>query len=453
MRLRNPSIRLRLTIWYAAFLLIILGSVSIGVYTLMRHNMESMLRSKLDGGYSTVEAVVRNSGGDMMDVVHLGQEEMFEISRDGSPVYRTIAWDRVVMETGLDTLGHDTYGSFRAPGGRSYRLRAGSIPELGYDLTLAQETTEIENVLGRLALILLTVMPSAIMLAVVSGYLLAGRALSPVDRITSKAREITADRLSERLPSPNPDDEIGRLAAVFNDTLARLEDSFERMRRFTADASHELRTPLTSIRSVGEVALRGPQDGDSYRESIGSILEEIDRLTYVVDDLLILARGDSSGASLSPQKLDLHSLVSRVVDELNVLAEEKDQTLTITGAGPVFAILDRATMHRAIANVVHNAVRYTQNGGVIEVSTAFAARESVSVEITDNGPGIPAEERERVFKRFYRIDEARSRAEGGAGLGLAIARWAVEANGGRIEFCDVDGPGTCCRMTFPPAGA
>jgi heavy metal sensor kinase len=270
-----------------------------------------------------------------------------------------------------------------------------------------------------------------------------------VRTITRKAQDITAENLSERLPVKNPHDEIGHLAAVFNETLGRLENSFEQLRRFTADASHELRTPLTSIRSVGEVALKKTMDTKSYQEAIGSMLEETERLTHLVDKLLILARGDAGKAKLVPSLVDMGKLVNEVVEELKILAEEKSQTLSTSTQQGAVANVDKETIRLALSNILHNAILYTQEGGRVDVHATKTEQDEVTIDIIDNGPGIPESERVKVFERFYRVDKARSRAEGGAGLGLAIARWAVEVNRGSITFRTNNEPGTHCRIILP----
>jgi heavy metal sensor kinase len=288
--------------------------------------------------------------------------------------------------------------------------------------------------------------PAALLLALLGGYFLAGRALSPIQTITRKAQDITAENLSERLPVKNPHDEIGHLATVFNDTLSRLEYSFEQLVRFTADASHELRTPLTSLRSVGEVALKQSLDKISCQEAIGSMLEETERLTHLVDNLLILARGDAEKVKLTPSSVDMSKIVEEIVEELRILADEKNQRLSESIEKDIEVEVDKETIRLAVSNILHNAIRYTQEGGEVEVHMTKTERNGVIIDIIDNGPGIPEAERAKVFERFYRVDKARSRAEGGAGLGLAIARWAVEVNGGAIDFHDNDGPGTLCRI-------
>lgn len=449
MSFRRSSIRFRLTLWYAAILLFILCIISLGVYTFTKNRLESMAQSKLDSGYSTIENVVRISHGDLYDVVHLGQNIFFQLTREGKVEYQTKAWDDLHFTKKRGKGPSLTYDSWRSPEGRLYKLKRGPIYEYGYELYFAQDITEVEESLGTLAAILLAGIPCAFILAFIGGYFLARRALSPVNAITQKAREITAESLSERLPVPNPKDEIGRLAAVFNNTLARLEESFDRLRRFTADASHELRTPLTSIRSVGEVALRDSEKNDSYRDAISSMLEETERLTGLIDNMLTLTRGESGRVQLNPQPSDLVSLVKEVIEELRILAEEKNQALSMDGESHLVATVDMTIIKQAVINILHNAIRYTQPGGNIKVMVAAPNDGNAIIDIIDDGPGIPEAERTKVFERFYRIDEARSRKEGGAGLGLAIARWAVEANQGNIGFCDKDGPGSCCRITLP----
>ena len=449
MSLKRLSIRFRLILWNAAVLMIILSIISLGIYFLMKNRLQSMEKSRLDAGYGTVETVIRNSGGDIMDLYHLGQKLLFRVTRQGHLAYQTQAWHETEWTKRLEERNFGTYGALLTEEGIHYWIKKGSIPELNIHLIYAHDATDTTKSIHSLILILIVGLPGAVILAVVGGYFLAGRALSPVKAITQKAKEITAERLSERLPVLNRNDEIGNLASVFNETLSRLNGSFERLRRFTADASHELRTPLTSIRSVGEVALQKSMDEGSYREAIGSMLEETQRLTHLVDNLLILARGEAGKAKLDPRPTNLSALVSAVVEELRILAEDKQQTLSTRFSSPVTVKVDGATLRLAVSNVLHNAIIYTPKGGHIEVITSKTEDGKAMIDIIDDGPGIPEPERDKVFERFHRADKGRSRAEGGAGLGLAIARWAVEANDGVISLLDREGPGTLCRITLP----
>jgi heavy metal sensor kinase len=308
----------------------------------------------------------------------------------------------------------------------------------------------MRDYLHNLMLVLLLGLPLAVAVAGLGGYVLARRALAPVNRMAEQARMINAERLGERLPVHNPGDELGSLASVFNETLMRLESSFEQMRRFTADASHELRTPLTAIRSVGEIGLRGRRDASDYREIIGSMLEEVDRLSMLVDRLLTLSRADSGEAMLARDRVDLAELAEEVTTQLDVLAEEKQQSLTVEASGLSICMGDRMVLRQALLNLVDNAIKYSPAGGRIAVKVSTSPDGKAILDVTDTGPGIPVEMRPRVFDRFYRADRSRSRENGGGtGLGLSIARWAVEVNGGQLTLETSDGPGATFRITLP----
>jgi signal transduction histidine kinase len=252
------------------------------------------------------------------------------------------------------------------------------------------------------------------------------------------------------LPAPNPHDEFGRLAAVFNGALGRLHNSFEQLRRFTSDASHELRTPLTAIRSVGEVALQNKLDAAGYRDVVGSMLEEVDRLSRLVDSLLALTRAESGRVNLKKEKVDLGALAKSVGDYLRVLSEEKEQTLSIDGKDAVVRG-DADILRQAVINLLDNAIKYTPEKGSINVLTRRTDREAI-LEVSDTGPGIAETHREKIFERFYRIDEGRDRDSGGVGLGLALTRWAVNVNGGRIELESGKTQGSLFRIVLPLDG-
>jgi heavy metal sensor kinase len=307
----------------------------------------------------------------------------------------------------------------------------------------------VERQLREILVVLLGGLPIVVGFAAVGGYILARRALRPIDDLGAEAKRITAERLHERLSMPNPNDEIGRLAAVINDTFARLESSFEQLRRFTADASHELRTPLSVIRGTGELGLRETRTPAEYQEAIGSMLEEVDRLTRLVDTLLRLSRGDAGTIKLNKERVDLGQLTRDAVASLAVLAEERQQTVKLDVSDGVIGLVDRLVVREAITNIVDNAIKYSPHGSTIAVSVSRQQSRAV-IAIADEGPGIPAAHRERVFDRFYRVDEGRSRHTGGTGLGLAIAKWAVEANGGVIEL-DAEGRGTIFQIWLPNA--
>ena len=293
-------------------------------------------------------------------------------------------------------------------------------------------------------------LPLVVVLAGVGGYILARRALVPIDHLASEARRITAERLHQRLTVSNETDEIGRLTKVINDTFARLESSFDQLRRFTADASHELRTPLAVVRGIGEAAVAERRSPAEYEEAIGSMLEEVDRMTNLVDTLLRLSHADAGTVRLSRQPVDLGQLARDVAASLALLAEERDQELTLDTAPGVFVPVDRLVLREAVTNVLDNAIKYGPAGSTVALHVGRVGDEAL-LAIGDEGPGIPREYRERIFHRFFRVDEARSRDRGGAGLGLAIAKWAVDMHGGQITVEQRPGGGSEFRILLPLA--
>ena len=280
------------------------------------------------------------------------------------------------------------------------------------------------------------------------GFFLVRRSLGPLARMADHARRITAERLDERL---SPDDaglELNQMREAFNETLARLERSFGELRTFTANASHELRTPLTVVRSVGEVGLSQPRSPEEYREAIGTMLEEADKLSRLLNGLLALARADVGGVKLRMERVDLSALASEVVENLAVLAEERDQKLEVHVDGPVVVSGDRVALRQALQNLVDNAIRYALERTRIQVRVEKQERGAV-VEVRDEGPGISAETRDRIFERFFRGEASRSRQTEGMGLGLSIVKAIAEAHEGRIELDSRKGAGSTFRLIIP----
>ena len=319
-------------------------------------------------------------------------------------------------------------------------------------LRVSRSEDRLRAQLREILVVLVLGLPLVVALAGIGGYVLARRALTPIDHLASEARRITAERLHERLSVPNHHDEIGRLAAVINDTFARLESSFEQLRRFTADASHELRTPLSVIRGIGEIGLHETRTPAEYKEAMGSMLEEVDRLTTLVDTLLRLSYGDAGTVRLSRESVDVGQLARDVVSSLGILAEERNQRLRIEVADRISVTADRLVLREAITNVVDNAIKYSPRRSAIEIRVHGDGDRAI-VDVADEGSGIAAEHRERIFDRFFRLDEGRSRDSGGTGLGLAIARWAVEANGGHISVESGPNGGSIFRIVLPAGAA
>jgi heavy metal sensor kinase len=450
MRIHPPSVRARLTLWYAGVLTLIICIFSAGILLFVAARLYAGLDAQLAREIATIGKMYREEPDELKDLASHWGITLFQVEEGGSIRYQTEAWEREGLARSLQTSDTASPLSWAAPSGRHYRVQ--NISGSSYGVAAAIEENSLRDTLWTLAGILAMGIPFAVGLAIAGGYFLAGRVLAPVGAMADKARQITAESLAERLPVDNAEDEFGRLATVFNDTLSRLQDAFERLRRFTADASHELRTPLTAMRSVGEVALRDTLDAGAYRDVIGSMLEEVDRLTRLVESLLTLTRADSGRIQLAPETLDLVALAGNVIDQLRVLADEKQQDITIRAPNAVPAVGDAALVHHALMNVIHNAIKYTPNGGTISVELNAMNAGRAVIEVRDTGPGIPAAHRDHIFDRFYRVDAGRSREEGGIGLGLAIARWAIEANGGHIELASDGERGSLFRVLLPIAG-
>ena len=238
------------------------------------------------------------------------------------------------------------------------------------------------------------------------------------------------------------------MGAVINKLLDRLDRAFAQLRRFTSDASHELRTPLAAIRSVGEVSLQESRSTEEYRDTIGSMLEEVTRLTSLVENLLTVSRADAGQIQLRTSVFSPHELVQEVVSLIEVLAEERGQQIVVSGDASAAVRGDRLLLRQALVNILHNATKYSPAGGTITVSTGISRPGWVSIAISDSGPGIAPEHRDKIFRRFYRIDEGRTREAGGSGLGLAIAQWSVQAHGGEIAVQD-SAEGAVFAITLP----
>jgi heavy metal sensor kinase len=427
MRLLTPSVRTRLTLWHAGVLALVICIFSAGILLFVRARLYSALDEQVSHDLATIEKVYHEETGDLGELAHRMGITRFQVVEGGTVLYQTPGW----------------------PPDETTPYRLGTLADASHRITAARDETALRQSVWTLGVILAMGVPCAIGLAIAGGYFLAGRMLSPVGAMAETARRITAESLAERLPVENPRDEFGQLASVFNDTLSRLEEAFEQLRRFTADASHELRTPLTAIRSVGEVALQRSLSGPGYREVIGSMLEEVDRLTRLVESLLTLTRGESGRIQPALEMANLNGLAVSVVEHLRILAEEKEQSLTIDATVEVSAKCDPAILRLGLINVLDNAIKYTLPRGTIHVVVRETSSGEAVIEVEDTGLGIPSVHHARVFERFYRVEQARSRESGGTGLGLATARWAVEVNGGRIELESEEGRGSLFRIVLP----
>jgi heavy metal sensor kinase len=307
---------------------------------------------------------------------------------------------------------------------------------------------QIEVVLHGLLLTFAIYMPFVVSLAVAGGYWLMRRSLQPVDEITKRAEGITSTNLSERLPVIRSGDELERLSMSLNRMIERLHDAFEHINRFSADASHELRTPLTILQLELEGIAQNYRWDASLGDQIGSALEETHRMSRIVESLLTISRLDAGEVKMDKTRLDLGELVASTAGEMKLLAEEKSIGLRIQADGEIHVVGERVHLQQVIVNLIDNSIKYTQVGGIIEVRVNRQGKSAV-LEVSDNGLGISAHALPHVFERFYRADKARSRATGGAGLGLSIVKAICAAHNGDIKVSSQEGRGSSFRVELP----
>jgi heavy metal sensor kinase len=296
--------------------------------------------------------------------------------------------------------------------------------------------------------VLVASIPVALVLALLGGYTLARRALSPIDRIVDVANRITATDLQQRVEAVNPTDELGRLSQTINSLIDRLQKAIEETRRFTADAAHELRTPLAVLRSGIEVALRSPRSAEDYRRALEAAVDESNRLAKLADQLLFLSRQDAGMTQIEREEVRLDALLKDVVDRFEIPAKESRLTLSIEPIEACSVCGDDVRLSQVFFNALDNAIKYTPQGGRITVR-ALRAGPRVRVEVEDTGVGISPEHLGQVFKRFYRAEPQPNAARNGVGLGLAIAKSAVAAHGGEIWLESELGRGTVLSVELP----
>jgi two-component system OmpR family sensor kinase len=335
----------------------------------------------------------------------------------------------------------------------SYPARVLTMPVIraGRVTNLVQVGMSLENMYKtrrRFILIMTAVLPFGLLLAGGGGWLLARRALKPVDIITQAARRISGEHLDERLQETGSGDELDRLAKTLNEMLSRLDDAFHQMRQFSADASHELQTPLTILKGEMEVALRSPRTPEEYERVLESGLEEIDRISHLVEGLLLLARAEAGVLRLDLRPVELKQLAQEICEQMQVVADDHSIRFNQSLLEPVSLLGDREHLRRLLLNLLDNAIKYTPAGGNVTLSLQ-AEKDWASLRISDTGIGLSQDEQQRIFSRFYRATEMRSRDEKGVGLGLSIARSIAEAHGGRIQVESTPGQGSTFAVFLP----
>ena len=461
------SIRTRLTLWYTALLTVTLLIVGGAAYGLLSYSLSREMDTALDG---VARALIERDQNRSATFPPSEIDQAFRRFFGFSP------WDhyfqmrdpsgnrderRSLPSTGklplsgkaLDNAmrGLSSFETVEGLGGHPVRLLTMPVIESGRVVNMMQVGMSLESVDEtrlRFLLIMAGVLPFGLVLAASGGWLLAHRALKPVDQMTASARRIGAEHLSQRVDETGTGDELDNLAKTLNQMLTRLDAAFSQARRFSADASHELQTPLTILKGELEVVLRSARTPEEYRATLESALEEVDRIAHLVEGLLILARAEAGVLRMDRQETDLAGVLEEVYLRLKPLADSHGIELRLGSIEPIRIQGDRERLQRMTSNLVDNAIKYSGAKGRVTVELQRENRWA-SILVSDTGIGIPAEEREQIFQAFYRTSEARRLAEPGTGLGLSIARSIAAAHGGTIQVESTPGQGSSFRVSIP----
>ncbi len=455
------SIRWRLTLWITLALAVVLTCFAVLVYAMLRQALYEQTDRLLRTGLGQLKAdpnVERAAEERFPYWIEDFQEHqglLCAIYRaDGTLVARTAGLTeslpplpRQVSNPWVEDEQLPDIGRHRV---MAERMRLGGKE---FVVLLLAPLEAVDRELQSVRSVLLAAGPATLLLSAGLAYWLARKALAPVDRIQRSTSAVTADRLDQRLPVDNPHDELGRLTQTINAMIGRLERSFAEIRRFTADASHELRTPLTALRTQVEVALGQSLTPGEQQQLLSNVLEELVWMSRLTEQLLTLSRTDAGVEQFPLVPLSLDSVVAGVVETMRPLAESKQILLQLDAKGPIQVAGDEGPLRRLFINLLDNALKYTPAGGIVSVQVSVRGQ-AVTVAVSDTGIGIPPEHLPHVFERFYRVDRARTRAEGGTGLGLSIAQSIVQAHAGTIEITSTLGRGTSCIVTLqrPLAG-
>jgi len=461
----NLPIKWRLTIWYGVVLSLILVIFASGIFIYFRNSLQDSIDAKI----RSIGEVLSSSMTDTHNTSVFGNFERYlENVLGRKPKGKFIQ----IMDTSgrigakmSDIEGEALPTSFNAleramKGEIVYetiertkpRLRMVTIPimENKKITSVVQVGTSLEDfdeTIKKLLLIMIISIPTSISVTIVFGYFMAKKALRPVDQIRRAAIKISSSNLDEKIDIAGRRDELGRLAETFNAMIGRLKDAFQRVNQFSIDVSHELKTPLTILKGETEVALRKEREKADYQKLLLSNLEEIDRMSCIIDDLLLLSKADSKEIKLNVEEVALRDLIMDVCMNMKVVADKKEVELQTNELEDVRLKGDELKLRRMLLNVVENGIKYSQIGGKVTVSS-FVNDGYVQIDVKDEGIGISEEDIKFVFDRFYRADRSRKR-ESGSGLGLSISRWIAEAHKGSIEVKSQPAKGSMFTIKLP----
>jgi heavy metal sensor kinase len=458
------SIRLQVTAWYVAFFSLLFVLFGVFLYGVLARDLQKRVDESLASEAVTVggffEDELQEMNGDVMKAaaetvtVRLGLSSIAVIE-GGTVLAASAPLPKRELEA---VLAHSAAGAppdliLALPdlGANGARAAVHRLTVAGGRTFLIAITRPLDAIAADLRVVrrvLLLALPLLVALAGIGGFLLAARSLAPLSWMAEQARHISGSNLHMRLKVGNAAEELAALSASFNELLGRLDQTFESMRRFVADASHELRTPISVIRGEADVALSRDRSAAEYRESLAVVLDESRRLSRLVDDLLNLARADSGHVKLRVEDFYLNDLLADCCRSMQSLARERNIELTCRCAADTAFRGDEELLRRLVLNLLDNAVRYSPSGGQVS-ATLDAEGPHLRIRISDTGNGIPASAIPHIFDRFYRADTARSRQDGGFGLGLAIVKWIAESHNGGVELSTESGAGTTFTVTLP----
>jgi two-component system OmpR family sensor kinase len=476
MRRVLSSVSIRLTLWYVGMLGVALTVLSGSIYVYASHNLYDRLDAGLASTLQLVETALESSTTETVSdnqalsralqslhfpkqtvtVMDAGGGVLAERSGPGGPRLRLPASPLRFSDTVQFYELHESKPGMDDSCRAAFEGVTGGSPERVYNVIVSQSVEPLEDQMDLLFYVLWAFVPAILILAGIGGWFLARKSLMPVIAMAECAQRISAENLDQRLPVTNTHDEFGRLAAAFNELLARLNNSFARQRQFMADASHELRTPLSVIRTASAVLLeREDRSNEEYREALGIVEEQSRRLTRVVENMFTLARSDAGNPDLHVTRFYLDELLLEIARAAAVLAAPKNIRLDVGRLPEAQFQGDEDLLRQMIWNLVENAIKFTPQGGRIRVGLELVDSQYV-ITVTDSGSGIAAIAQPHIFDRFYRADPARSRVgggdDGGAGLGLPIARCIAEAHRGHLELRKSDHSGSTFAVALPVDG-
>jgi heavy metal sensor kinase len=461
--MRKLSIGVRLTLWYLAIFALAQIVFGTGMWFILRHNLYDIVDDGLENQVEDLKRFLQAQKSDL-PVAKIQEEvsESYGIEHSGDYLQlyldgSTLIYRSAFLEAHQPALlppaqvDRRTLRNRRI-GDRHFRFvfeKLNDIHGHSYTVEMGVPADDLHDTLDEFGSYLLMFAPLLLLLAAGGGYWLSRRALSPVDALVRSARQVSGTNLNSRLQTLDTGDELQRLSDTLNEMLDRIEGAFLRITQFTADASHELRTPVALIRTDAELALRRSRGESEYKESLRHILREAERTTVLIEELLALARSDSGRETLNLQPVDLAETVRGVLEGWRQVATIRNLQFTDNiQVGGSYVMGDEAALRRLLDILLDNAFKYTTSPGTVHLALDQNG-ESVVIIVQDSGVGIAEVDRSKIFERFYRVDKARSREQGGAGLGLSIAQWLAAQHGGKIEVQSTPGQGSTFRVSVP----